>query len=74
MTDYQAAMRRIETTALNTCPGCGKTDTHWSNPWIVTTPEVGGGKIKDEGPEFLLYACMNCGCARFFATELRQPK
>jgi len=70
MTDYEAAMRRVETTTANTCPGCGRSDVSWGQPMIVTLPDVGGGKIKDEGPELLAYPCLNCGYVRLFATEL----
>jgi hypothetical protein len=69
MTDYQSALDRLDTKVVNTCAGCGRADVVWTTPMIVCLPDVGGGKIKDEGPEALAIACRNCGYLRLFVTE-----
>jgi hypothetical protein len=37
---------------------------------LVALPDVGGGVIKDEGPEAYALACTTCGYIRLFAVEL----
>ncbi len=69
MTDHKAALQRIENTAIRACVGCGKQDATWTQPMLVTLPEVGGGVIKDNGPEAFAYACQTCGYLRLFVTE-----
>jgi hypothetical protein len=70
MTDYEAALARIENAAMRTCYGCGDPQAKWTQPMLVALPDVGGGVIKDEGLEAFVYACTSCGYLRLFATEL----
>ncbi len=70
MTDYKAALNRIESTAVGTCFGCGLKDAIWTQPMLVALPDIGGGKIKDEGLETFAYACLRCGYVRLFVAEL----
>jgi hypothetical protein len=68
--DYEAALHRIENNAIRACFGCGRQDATYGPPMLVALPDVGGGVIKDEGPEAYAFACTACGCIRLFAVEL----
>jgi hypothetical protein len=70
MTDYKAALHRIETRAINTCSACGRSDIAWGQPLIVGLPTIiDGAPSADEGAEALAYVCNNCGHIRLFTTQ-----
>jgi hypothetical protein len=71
LTDYEAALRRIEEGSINTCPGCGDPHAKWAQPMLVGLPDIGGGTIQDKGIEAFAYGCQRCGYLRIYAVEAK---